>query len=114
MLRCRGLMADATKPAAAPAGAPSGSAPAVDGAAPARPLPTPEELLATFETLAAEHRIESQRISNLTAQLKGTAQPIPIFAYFAFYSVHRLLNAIRCAQTIPTLSLRNPNPNCSV
>lgn len=66
-------MADATNPAAAPVSAASGAAP-VDGAssAPARPLPTPEELLATFETLAAEHRVESQRISNLTAQLKGT------------------------------------------
>ena len=69
-------MADASNPAAAPVSTASGAAP-VDGAPsasspPARPLPTPEELLATFETLAAEHRVESQRISNLTAQLKGT------------------------------------------
>jgi hypothetical protein len=37
----------------------------------ARALPTPQELLATFERLRAEHQSESERISMLQAQLKG-------------------------------------------
>lgn len=55
--------------------APPAAAQVADGATSstpaARKLPTPEEMLATFETLSREHKEEREKIENLTAQLRG-------------------------------------------
>lgn len=59
-----------TPPAAANGDASSSSSSSSDSSS-KRALPTPEELLATFESLRAEHQAESEKISLLSSQLRG-------------------------------------------